>query len=80
MLFFKSAFTLSALLALASAMTLERNGKAVWDLAANDHSRIAVPVHEEMSILIMSDAQASGARGTQALSYSGVHATVLIIW
>ncbi|KAF4628615.1 hypothetical protein G7Y89_g9534 [Cudoniella acicularis] len=46
MMFFKSALTLSALLVLASAMTLERNG----------------PAHEEMSILVKTDAKASSFR------------------
>jgi len=46
MMFFKSALTLSALLVLASAMTLERN----------------VPAHEKMSILIGADTEASGIR------------------
>ncbi|KAF8865645.1 hypothetical protein BDZ45DRAFT_736213 [Acephala macrosclerotiorum] len=46
MMFFKPALTLSALLVLASAMTLERN----------------VPAHEEISILIGIDVEASGVR------------------
>ncbi|CZR52623.1 uncharacterized protein PAC_02500 [Phialocephala subalpina] len=46
MMFFKSALTLSAMLVLASAMTLER----------------IVPTHEEMSILTGTDAAMSGVR------------------
>ncbi|RDW90925.1 hypothetical protein BP5796_02090 [Coleophoma crateriformis] len=60
MLFFKSALTLSALLALASAMARER----------------IVPAHSQMSVLIGTEVEASAVRGTQAPSDSAVHTGV----
>ncbi|KUJ13884.1 uncharacterized protein LY89DRAFT_687220 [Mollisia scopiformis] len=47
MMFFKSAFALSALLVVASAMSIQR---------------LPVPAHEEMSILLATDAVASPFR------------------
>jgi len=78
MMYFKSALTLSALLVLASAMTLERSGKSClrfsWEQSIT-HA-IAVPEHEQMSISMATDTQAGRAKGTQRLSSSGVHPTV----
>jgi hypothetical protein len=78
MMFFKSALTLSTLLVLASAMTLERSGKSClrfsWEQSIT-HA-IAVPAHEQMSISMATDAQAGRAKGTQRLSTSRVHPTV----
>ena len=77
MMFFKSTLALSALLVLASAMTLERNGKSCPRFGQEQSitHAIAVPAHEEMSILMATDAPASRVEGTQGPSSSRVYPT-----
>jgi len=47
--------------------------RAVGDLVGTITYAIAVPAHEEMSILIGTVTEASGVRGAQALSYFRVY-------
>jgi glycerol dehydrogenase-like iron-containing ADH family enzyme len=65
MMFFKSTLTLSALLVLASALTLERQGKSCPRYSC-EHAithAITAPAHQEMQ-LIETKMQPGGIKGT----------------
>ena len=71
-MFFKSLLSLSALLVLVSAMTLERNGKSYSEVG--HLGTITHTIAAEITIFV--DSVAPGFKGTQAPSYSRTHRTV----
>jgi hypothetical protein len=78
MMFFKSLLSLSALLALVSAMTLERNGKSyseVGHLGTITHTVAAG--HSEITIIV--DSKPAGFKGTRIPSYSSPDQLFLMI-